>query len=533
MNFCQNRNRLVSLFGSLGPIMTGPSSSHTAGVLRIGRMGRLFLGGDPERIDLFFYGALAETYKGHMSDSAIVGGLLGMREDSPEIGEALSLAEQKNIPVLYHLEPLSKRNPNTVDMLLARRDQSLRVVGISVGGGEILMTEIEDFPIYLQGSEDGILFIADKLFTKEFLAELLEENVLFLEKSVSSNHEEKDVLYTCLTKKPLSDIQLKRIEREAGVRKVFPLTCLLDYKLKNDEPLFSSFEGWLHYADSLHISLPEAAIAFEEKRSGLSKGFIREKVQIAWQTMSQSVEKGMGNDLCLLGGLMPHDEGVKLMALVEGGRSLSGETVGKAVARALGVMTLNGCMGCVVAAPTAGSSGVLPGALLTAAEHLSSDIAEIENALLVAAMTGALIAMRAPVSGALGGCQSEIGVASAMTAAALAQLSGGTAKEVVHASSLALKNILGLICDPVAGPVEIPCIKRNAIGVANAFAASDMAIAGIESIIPPDEVVDALINVQKLLPVELRGSMRGGLASTPTAQKLKDKWFAKLGVKNS
>jgi L-serine dehydratase len=196
-------------------------------------------------------------------------------------------------------------------------------------------------------------------------------------------------------------------------------------------------------------------------------------------------------------------------------------------------MTLNGCMGCVVAAPTAGSSGVLPGALLTAAEHLSSDIAEIEDALLVAAMTGALIAMRAPVSGALGGCQSEIGVASAMTAAALAQLSGGTAKEVVHASSLALKNILGLICDPVAGPVEIPCIKRNAIGVANAFAASDMAIAGIESIIPPDEVVDALINVQKLLPVELRGSMRGGLASTPTAQKLKDKWFAKLGVKNS
>ena len=172
MNFCQNRNRLVSLFDSLGPIMTGPSSSHTAGVLRIGRMGRLFLGGDPERIDLFFYGALAETYKGHMSDSAIVGGLLGMREDSPEIGEALSLAEQKNIPVLYHLEPLSKRNPNTVDMLLARRDQSLRVVGISVGGGEILMTDIEDFPIYLQGSEEGILFIADKLFTKEFLAEL-------------------------------------------------------------------------------------------------------------------------------------------------------------------------------------------------------------------------------------------------------------------------------------------------------------------------------------------------------------------------
>ena len=143
-------------------------------------------------------------------------------------------------------------------------------------------------------------------------------------------------------------------------------------------------------------------------------------------------------------------------------------------------------------------------------------------------MTGVLIAKRAPVSGALGGCQSEIGVASAMAAAGLVQLAGGTPLQCCEAMALALKNILGLICDPVAGPVEIPCIKRNAIGVGNAYVAADMALAGIRSVIPSDEVVDALINTQQLLPRELRGTLVGGLASTKTARQLKDVWYKRM-----
>ena len=149
-------------------------------------------------------------------------------------------------------------------------------------------------------------------------------------------------------------------------------------------------------------------------------------------------------------------------------------------------------------------------------------------AVLIAAAVGVLVAMRAPISGAIGGCQSEIGVASAMTAAGLAQLGGGTPEQVIHAAAIALKNLLGLICDPVAGPVEIPCIKRNAVGVSNAFAAADMALAGIASRIPPDEVVDALINVQGLLHPDLRGNLRGGLASTATGRALKDEWYARM-----
>ena len=162
----------------------------------------------------------------------------------------------------------------------------------------------------------------------------------------------------------------------------------------------------------------------------------------------------------------------------------------------------------------------------TNADGASDDA--IVDGLLVAAAVGVLVAMRAPISGAIGGCQSEIGVASAMTAAGLAQLGGGTPEQVIHAAAIALKSLLGLICDPVAGPVEIPCIKRNAVGVSNAFAAADMALAGIASRIPPDEVVDALINVQGLLHPDLRGNLRGGLASTATGRALKDEWYARM-----
>jgi L-serine dehydratase len=164
--------------------------------------------------------------------------------------------------------------------------------------------------------------------------------------------------------------------------------------------------------------------------------------------------------------------------------------------------------------------------VMTLAEELGSSEDQIVDALLVASMIGLLIANRAPVSGAIGGCQSEVGVASAMAAGAAVQLKRGDPDMVLNAMSFALKNILGLVCDPVAGPVEVPCIKRNVIGVANAFSAADLALAGIRTVIPPDEVVDALRNVQELLPMELRDTTLGGLGCTKTGLRLKQEWLA-------
>jgi len=514
-------DRLVSLFDTLGPIMTGPSSSHTAGVLRIGRIGRMFLRGEPERIDLYFYGnALARTYKGHMSDSAIVAGLLGFGEDYPQIKHSLEEAARRGISVTCHSEYASKRDPNTVDMKLQRGGEVIRVVGITVGGGEILMTEFEQFPICLRGDETGVIIIADSSFSAGHLDALYGETP----KRVAFSEIAGERLFTCLFDRPLSSAILQTIQSWAGVRSVYPLETVLDYKLKDSAPLFSTVEEMLCIAEERKSSVAQMAIAYEVRRSGLSEAQIKTRIRQIWLKMIESLETGIKGPNTMLAGFVPNDEGLMMLDAVRAGRTLGGPTLGKAIGRAIAVMETNACARCVVAAPTAGSCGVLPGTLLTVAENLNADEVAVFDALLTAAMMGTLIAMRASLSGTMGGCQAEIGVASAMTASALVQIAGGSPRQSAHGMAFALKNLLGLICDPVAGPVEIPCIKRNSVGVANAFAAADMALAGLESAIPPDEVIDALVNTQRLLPTALKGTMIGGLGSTPTAKRLKDEW---------
>ena len=519
--------RLMSLFDALGPVMTGPSSSHTAGILRIGRMGRQFLGGTPQSVELHFYGALSQTYKGHLSDSAVVGGLIGMKEDSPDIGESLNRAAEEGISVVYVTVPESDRNPNTVDMRLTLEGRKLKVVGVSTGGGEILMTQLEEFPLCLYGNEDALLFIAERPFEKMEVEKLIGLRLINLGVETVGQR----TLHTCLLENAPDAGLLKTVGEQSGVEDVFALSSIFDYKLNDPVPLFGSIAELLALCESGKTSVPEMAFAFEAKRSGLGRFEVTARAARIWDVMVRSIDAGIKGDNRLIAGFMPGNDAAKLMKTVTEGRNVSGPILGTAVARAIATMESNGCMGCVAAAPTAGSCGVMPGTLLTVAENLGSKPEEIYQALLVGAVMGVLVGMRAPVSGALGGCQSEIGVASAMTAASLTQLAGGTPLQVAHATALALKSILGLICDPVAGPVEIPCIKRNGIGVANALAAADMALAGIESVIPPDEVIDALINVQDLLPTDLKGTLKGGLASTATARHLKEKWDDMLAKK--
>ncbi|WP_323720685.1 L-serine ammonia-lyase, iron-sulfur-dependent, subunit alpha [Acetomicrobium sp.] len=515
--------RLVSVFDALGPVMTGPSSSHTAGMVRIGKISRILLGDTPERIELSFYGALALTYKGHFSDSAIVAGLLGMDEDSPGIVNALDIARNQCINIKYQLNVDSDKDPNTVEMFLSRDQDNLHIEASSIGGGEILVSKVDEFSVSLKGDEDGVMFVATDYLNHDVINSLLGDNLLEIQYCNSDTNANKR-LVKCLTKEPLSLTSIERLKQSTGIEKVFPLRNILSYKLVDHEPLFSTLDGFLQYSFSKGISLPEAVMHYEMKRSGIKKDEISQKIRHIWETMNQSVKDGLSGNRKLIASFIPSDDPIRMLNLVKKGRSLSGDVIGNAIANALAAMVTNGSLGCVVAAPTAGSCGVMAGALVAACEKFDVQETEIEGSLLVGAMIGTLVAMRAPVSGAMGGCQSEIGVASAMTAASLVQLAGGTAKQVVHAFALVMKNILGLVCDPVGGPVEIPCIKRNAIGVATAFAGADMALAGIESAIPPDEVITALVNVQKLLPFELRGSMMGGLASTPTANILKNQW---------
>ncbi|MGE5560377.1 MAG: L-serine ammonia-lyase, iron-sulfur-dependent, subunit alpha [Chloroflexota bacterium] len=203
-----------------------------------------------------------------------------------------------------------------------------------------------------------------------------------------------------------------------------------------------------------------------------------------------------------------------------GKRLIAGEPLDAAIARALAVSEVNAAMGRIVAAPTAGSCGVLPGVLLSVAERVGAGEAALVDALFTAGAVGAVIARSATLAGAEGGCQAECGSAAAMAAAAAVQLAGGSPAECAEAVAISMKGMLGLVCDPVAGLVEVPCIKRNALAAANAIAAADMALAGVKSVIPADEVIAAMGAVGRALPASLRETSQGGLAVTPTGRRL-------------
>ena len=210
--------------------------------------------------------------------------------------------------------------------------------------------------------------------------------------------------------------------------------------------------------------------------------------------------------------------GMKMRQYCIRGEAMSGGYVSEVIAEALSMAESNACMRRIVAAPTAGACGVLPAVLLPLCKYEELSQHQLLEALYVASGIGAVIAYRACIAGASGGCQAEIGTASAMAAGALVALRGGSGEQIGHAVAMALKNLMGLVCDPVAGLVEVPCVKRNVIGAVNAVSVADMALAGVESRIPVDEVIDAMGEVGRRMPVEFRETALGGLAATPTGR---------------
>ena len=245
------------------------------------------------------------------------------------------------------------------------------------------------------------------------------------------------------------------------------------------------------------------------------------KMLIMWQAMVDAADNYTGRRRSVSG--LVGGDGMKMRQYNFRGEAMTGGYVSEVIAEALSMAESNACMGRIVAAPTAGACGVLPAVLLPLCKYEELSQHQLLEALYVASGIGAVIAYRACIAGASGGCQAEIGTASAMAAGALVALRGGDGPQIGHAVAMALKNLMGLICDPVAGLVEVPCVKRNVIGAVNAVSVADMAMAGITSQIPVDEVIDAMGEVGRRMPVEFRETALGGLAATPTGLNIQEK----------
>ncbi|MFW9773858.1 MAG: L-serine ammonia-lyase, iron-sulfur-dependent, subunit alpha [Candidatus Heimdallarchaeota archaeon] len=285
--------------------------------------------------------------------------------------------------------------------------------------------------------------------------------------------------------------------------------------------MFESILNLVNESEAKGIPLHELIIKDEIEYQNTPKDEIIEKLNKSLRVMKQSLEKALAIDIELPIKEASHQAKKMLSPGIFYGNNLK-----EAVGWAMAIGEYNSGMGLIVACPTAGSSGVLPAVLFKAKEILNKSDDDILNALIVAAAIGSIIGNKAMLSGSEGGCQAEVGVASAMAAAAITYMAGGTSEQMSNAIALTLKNLLGLVCDPVAGLVISPCIKRNAIGVVNAFLAAEMALSGVISIIPADEVIDALMKVGRKMPYELKETGKGGIAATKTGKKIRKSIFS-------
>lgn len=282
----------------------------------------------------------------------------------------------------------------------------------------------------------------------------------------------------------------------------------------------------LEITKKLDCNIWEVVLQNESKTTDKPVNVIRDQMLETFRVMQNSAAFAQENYIKSISGLIGGDA-KKVNEYRKANKTICGDSVNIAISRALSSSEVNASMGRIVAAPTAGSCGILPAAIITAGEKIDASEEQLVNGLLTASGIGQIIAKNATLSGAEGGCQAECGSASAMAAAALVEMYGGSPAAAFHAATIAISNILGLVCDPVAGLVEVPCANRNAMGVVNAMLCADMALAGVTSIIPFDEIVEAMYKVGRLMPVAFKETALGGIAATPTALRLKSEIFNK------
>ncbi|TDL79906.1 L-serine ammonia-lyase, iron-sulfur-dependent, subunit alpha [Peribacillus frigoritolerans] len=287
--------------------------------------------------------------------------------------------------------------------------------------------------------------------------------------------------------------------------------------------MFRNVAELIELAESKGVKIAEIMIQQEMEMTGRTRDQILSMMDQNLTVMEQAVEKG-------LAGVKSHSgltggDAVLMQAYIQKGNFLSGEIILDAVSKAVATNEVNAAMGTICATPTAGSAGVVPGTLFAVKAKLNPSREQMIDFLFTSGAFGFVVANNASISGAAGGCQAEVGSASGMAAAAITEMAGGTPSQAAEAMAITLKNMLGLVCDPVAGLVEVPCVKRNAMGAANAMIAADMALAGITSRIPCDEVIDAMFRIGQSMPTALKETAQGGLAATPTGRELEAKIF--------
>jgi L-serine dehydratase len=508
----------------IGPIMRGPSSSHTAAAVRIGRLLRQFHAGKVKHYIVEFTpsGSLATTYNTQGSDFGLVGGLLGMDTADPGLTAALTAALEIGLKVEFIIKEYEASHPNTY-RIRARSEIETEdlFTFISTGGGMIELREINGFSTAINGDYYETLLFFKNIEAKaaEILAEDLKRQLESPE-FVLDHYVGNDLLIEIKSRTALSAAEQEMILARPGLKKM----VLLDPVL----PVLSNRVSRVPFLTAKEIlenqqlklkSTAALAINYEMARGGMTEEAVLEQARNLVRVMRDAVGEG-------LAGTKYEDRILGPQAgkmLNYSGRLVGGQLNKRVVAYISALMETKSAMGVIVAAPTAGSCAGLPGTLLAVANENNNTEEEVVKALLAAGLIGVFIAAGSTFAAEECSCQAECGSGSGMAAAALVQLAGGTVTQAFSAASMALQNLLGLACDPVATRVEVPCLGKNIVAGMNALAAADMALAGYDPVIPLDQTITAQDQVGRLMPPELCCTGKAGLSVTPASLALFEK----------
>ncbi|WP_058270521.1 L-serine ammonia-lyase, iron-sulfur-dependent, subunit alpha [Olsenella massiliensis] len=526
----------------LGPIMVGPSSSHTAGALRIASMARQLLDDAPRSASFTLFGSFARTYRGHGTDRALVAGLLGLAPDDMRIRDSFALARAAGLDVSFRLDLETKvDHPNTVDVSMTDGlGQTVVARGESVGGGQARLTRIDGNRVEIAGDHNSfIVFQHDVPGVLGFITGVLgREGINIGSVNLCRSRRGGEAFNVLEVDEDVSEAVKDEIIAHPEVRRIIFMAAQGAPAVPSDdsgsldadeaERLYPSVDvpdaaSLLALARERDLGLGEAFLYREEVLQALrggSRGAVVRYLDRVMSVMARSAGAALEGEVSSMGGLIGGE--ARSVTLTSGRGSALGAVFdnvpSRAAAYAMAALETNASMGRIVAAPTAGSCGVLPGVLMALDESLELGASALRDALACAAAVGYVVSRNATVSGAEGGCQAEMGTASAMAAAAAAQLLGGDPESCLTAASIALTTMLGLVCDPVGGLVEDPCQKRNAAGATNALVAAQMALAGVRATAPLDETVEAMRRVGQSLPFELRETALGGMAACPSCR---------------
>ena len=515
----------TSAFEILGPIMVGPSSSHTAGALRCAQVAASLVEGKVAKVKFTLWNSFAHTYQGHGTDRALLAGILGLSTDDERIRDSFSLAVKAGLDFTFEIGgDDASIHPNTVDILMESENGTrAQVRGESLGGGKVQISRINGVGVKITGRY-ATLFIAHK----DVPGALAELATLLAKSNVNiatchnyrSDEDENGDAYTVfeMDGEPANSV-LPEIRALEKVHAASFISLSHDTTAAGPgitaEEIFDNGEILLEVCEAENLSIGEVMLMREASLIGEDEA--KRAMARVLEVMRDETSAPIKNPIRSIGGFIGGEAAKVALSAEDLAPSLMGAVQTDAVARAMAVLERSAAMGVIVAAPTAGSAGVVPGSVLALADHIGASDDKVIEALFCASAIGMTIQTAACVAGAEGGCQAEVGSAAAMAGAACTQLLGGTPEQALTASCFAIANLLGLVCDPVGGLVEVPCQARNAIGVAAAYSSAQLALSGIRSLIPFDEVVQAMGEVGHALPASLRETAKGGLAACPSA----------------